>query len=617
MDKPHKPGVDRRSFLTGAATGAAAALIAKQATGAEAQPAEAQPAAATPTTEPIVQAGAPGRHASDFMVDIFKSLDLEYMFSMCASSFMGIHESVLNYAGNRSPQSITCTHEEISVAMANGYAKIEGKPVLVCAHATVGTQHAAMALYDAWCDRVPVYLVLGNTNDAADRQGEVFWLHSAQDPAALVREMTKWDDNPASLSHFAESAVRAYKIAMTPPMGPVVIVADEKLQEEHVPADARIPKLSIPTPPAADSAAIAEIAKLLVAAENPVIVAGRAARTPAGLDLMVELAETLQAGVVDTRRRLNFPTRHLLSGGSPGQADVVLALEAGDISNVARQAQQRNAKVVSITATHLFQRSNYQDVMRYAEVDLSVAADAEASLPALIEEIRRLTTGARQEAFRERGVRIAAANRNTFEQARTDATYGWDASPISTARLSMELWAQLKDEDWSYVTGWVNWPLRLWDFSKHHQYIGRAGAEGVGYYAPASVGSALANKKHGRISVSIQPDGDLMVAPGALWTAAKYQIPLLIVMQNNRAYHQEVMWFQRAALKRNRSLDLTQEGFGLGDPNIDFAKMAASMGVASSGPISDPKDLAAAIRRGLSVVKRGEPYLIDAVTQPR
>jgi acetolactate synthase-1/2/3 large subunit len=612
MDEPEKTGVDRRSFLTGAATGAAAALLTTQASVAEAQP------AATTAAEPVVQVGETGgRHASDFMVDIFKSLDMEYMFSMCASSFMGIHESVLNYAGNKNPQSITCTHEEISVAMANGYAKIEGRPVLVCAHATVGAQHASMALYDAWCDRVPVYLVLGNTNDAADRQGEVFWLHSAQDPGALVREMTKWDDNPASLSHFAESAVRAYKIAMTPPMGPVAIVVDEKMQEEQVPAGARIPKLSVPTPPAGDSGAIAEVAKLLVAAENPVILAGRAARTPRGLELMVELAETLQAGVVDTRKRLNFPTRHPLNGGSPGQADVVLALEAGDISNVARQAQQRNANVVSITATHLFQRSNYQDFMRYAEVDMSIAADAEASLPALIEEIRRLTTGARQEAFRQRGVRIAEANRHTFEQARTDATYGWDASPVSTARLSMELWAQLKNEDWSYVTGWVNWPLRLWDFSKHYQYIGRAGAEGVGYYAPASVGAALANKKHGRISVSIQPDGDLMVAPGALWTAAKYQVPLLIVMQNNRAYHQEVMWFQRAALQRKRSLELTQEGFGLGSPNIDFAKMAQSMGVGSSGPISDPKDLAAAIRRGIGVVKRGEPYLIDVVTQPR
>ncbi|HEU4617915.1 MAG TPA: thiamine pyrophosphate-dependent enzyme, partial [Gammaproteobacteria bacterium] len=457
----------------------------------------------------------------------------------------------------------------------------------------------------------------GNSNDAANRQGEVFWLHSAQDPCALVREMTKWDDNPASLAHFAESAVRAYKIAMTPPMGPVALVVDDKMQEESVPADARIPALSVPTPPAADSGAIAELAKLLVAAENPVILATRAARTAAGLEHMVELAEALQCGVVDSHRRLNFPTRHPLAGGSLGEADLVLALEPGDISNVARRAHERNAKVVSITATHLFQRSNYQDFLRYAEVDMSIAADAEASLPALIEEIRRLTTDARREAFRRRGERVAEANRRTFEQARVDASYGWDASPVSTARLSMELWAQLKNEDWSYVTGWVNWPLRLWGFTKHYQYIGRAGGEGVGHYAPASVGAALANNKHGRISVSIQPDGDLMAAPGALWTAARYQVPLLIVMQNNRAYHQELMWFQRAALKRNRSLELTQEGFGLGNPNIDFAKMAEGLGVASSGPISDPKDLAAAIRRGIGVVKRGEPYLIDVVTQPR
>jgi thiamine pyrophosphate-dependent acetolactate synthase large subunit-like protein len=90
-----------------------------------------------------------------------------------------------------------------------------------------------------------------------------------------------------------------------------------------------------------------------------------------------------------------------------------------------------------------------------------------------------------------------------------------------------------------------------------------------------------------------------------------------MVMQNNRAYHQEVMWFQREALSRGRSVELTQTGFGLGNPNIDFAKLAASMGVASSGPITDPKDLAAAIKRGIGVVKRGEPYLIDVVTQPR
>ena len=231
-DANRSTAVDRREFMKSGAATSVAALVTAQA-GAAAAPAEAAqaPAAAAPPP-PAVQVGEPARrHASDYMVDIFKSLDMEYMFAMCASSFIGIHESIINYAGNKNPEGITCTHEEISVAMANGYAKIEGKPVLVCLHATVGTQHAAMAVYDAWCDRVPVYLVLGNTQDATQRNGDVYWLHSAQDPCALVRDMTKWDDNPVSLAHFAESAVRAYKIAMTPPYGPVAIVVDDHMQQ--------------------------------------------------------------------------------------------------------------------------------------------------------------------------------------------------------------------------------------------------------------------------------------------------------------------------------------------------------------------------------------------------
>jgi acetolactate synthase-1/2/3 large subunit len=602
----------RRNFLKGAATGAAA-LLAKPSLAA-AQEVQTQAADTTPTR---VEVGAAGRPASDFMVDIFKSFGMEYMFAMCASSFIGIHESVINYAGNKNPESITCTHEEISVGMAHGYAKIEGKPVFVCVHGTVGTQHAAMAVYDAWCDRVPIYLLLGNTQDATERLGEVFWVHSAQDPCAIIRDMTKWDDNPVSVGHFAESAARAYRIAMTPPMGPVALAVDDHMQDAPTPAGLRVPRVSIPTPPAGHSAAMAEAAKLLVAAENPVIVAGRLARTPAGMAHLVELAETLQAGVVDQRQRMNFPNRHRLSGGAVNQADVVLALEAGDISGIARQAHQRNAKVISVTAGDLFQRSNYGDFMRYAEVDFAIGAEGEATLPGLIEAVKKTTTSDRRIAFQARGEKIAAANQNAFEKARTEATYGWDASPVSTARLSMELWAQIKHEDWSLVTNWVNWPLRLWDFDKHYQHIGRAGGEGVGYYAPASIGAALANKKYGRLTVAIQPDGDFMVAPGVLWTAAHHQIPILMIMENNRAYHTEVMWFQREALLRKRSPAGLYTGFGLRDPNIDYAKMAESMGVASSGPISDPKDLASAISRGIQVVKRGEPYLIDVVTQPR
>jgi acetolactate synthase-1/2/3 large subunit len=615
-----KSSLDRREFLKGATAGAAA-FVAHPAL-ADAQgpvPAQAPAGAGSAEAAPTPATPAAGeRPASDYMVDVFKSLGIEYAMAMPAGNFAGIIESVAHYGGNRNPEWLTCMNEESSVEMAIGYAKIEGKPALVCAHSTVGLQHAAMGIYDAWCDRVPVYMMLGNTQDSAERNDFVTWVHSAQDPCSLVRDMLKWDDNPISMTGWAEAAVRAYRIAMTPPYGPVAVVVDEHRHVSNIPADMRVPAFAMPAAPQGSIDAVREAATLLVAAQNPVIITGSSARTPAGLRLLVELAETLQAGVVDRKRRMNFPTRHPLNGAAPGEADVVLALEAGYITNDARAAHQRKAKFISISTNEMFLKSNYGDQYRFAEIDLPVTGDAEATLPTLIEEVRKLITGDRRRVFQERGAKLADANRLTLERARQEATYGWDADPISTARLSMELWNQIKDEDWSLVTGWVNWPLRLWDMNKHHHYIGRSGGEAIGYHLPASIGAALANRKYGRLTVAIQPDGDFMVANGALWTAAHHRIPILIVMQNNRAYHQDFMDAQRIALVRNRgTLETMPIGTEITNPNIDYAKLAQSMGVAAEGPISNPNNLAAAIRRGIEVVKRGEPYLIDAVTQPR
>src|SRR6266853_2786420 len=324
-----KKNVDRRGFLRGAAAGAAG-LVAANAPIALAQQAAQKPEATSTTAE----VSSNVRCGADFMVDVIKSLGIEYCASNPGTSFRGLHESVINYGNNKDPEFLTCLHEESSVAMAHGFAKVEGKPLMVMAHGTVGLQHASMAIYNAYADRVPVYIVLGNIQDMNYRRGDVEWTHSVQDAAAMVRDYIKWDDNPVSLSHFAESAVRAYKIAMTPPYEPVVIVADAVLQEEPMPeADrrtARIPKLSLSTAPAGDSGAVAEAAKMLVAAENPVIVAGRAARTPHGIKLLIELAETLQAPVQDRHFRMNFPSRHPLVGGSIPNADAILGLEVQD-----------------------------------------------------------------------------------------------------------------------------------------------------------------------------------------------------------------------------------------------------------------------------------------------
>jgi thiamine pyrophosphate-dependent acetolactate synthase large subunit-like protein len=575
---------------------------------------------------------------ADFMVDVLKSLDFEYVCANPGSSFRGLHESLVNYGGNRRPELITCCHEESSVAMAHGYAKIEGKPLLVMAHGTVGLQHASMAIYNAFADRVPVYILLGNIQDANWRRGDVEWAHSVQDAAAMVRDFIKWDDNPVSLTHFAESAVRAYKAALTPPYEPVVIVADAVLQEEPMSDQdrrtARIPKLNIPSPPAGDSGAVEEAARRLVMAENPLIVCGRSARTPAGIDLLVELAEVLQAPVQDRHFRMNFPTRHPLAGGRIGAADVILALEVGDlwmathsqtpVNRLGMESQpltQPGAQIISISSCDLYGKSNYQDFGRYCEVDLSIAADAQATLPALIEACRRLITPRRRQALQKRGAQLAADSHQRRAADLESAAAGWDASPISTARVSMELWNQIRHEDWSLVSETVpffsGWPLRLWDMSKPYHYLGGHGAYGIGYGAPAAVGAALANRRHGRLTVNIQCDGDLNYAPSVLWTAAHHRIPILNIMHNNRAYHQELMFLTDMAARANRGIDTARIGTGIDDPNIDYATLAKAYGIFSIGPISNPNDLGPAIKRAIEVVKRGEPALIDVITQPR
>ena len=645
MRKSKKESIDRRKFLKGAAAGAAA-LAAIPAV-ANAQQAEVPRVGTAQPMPKELEAGTPAmldvltenRSGSDFMVDVIKSLGIEYVASNPGSSFRGLHESVINYGGNENPEFITCCHEESAVAMAHGYSKIEGKPMAVFLHSDVGLQHGSMAIYNAFCDRAPVYLIAGNALEINSRRPGVEWDHSVQDAAAIVRDCLKWDDVPISLDHFAESAVRAYKIAMTPPMAPVLLVADGELQEGPISDDAKfhIPKLTRAMPPQGDSGSVAEAARMLVAAENPVILLERTARTGDGLKYTIELAETLQAPVVDLAARMNFPSQHPLNQTERtraviGSADVILGLEAlnfwGTINSYRDQLHRssepitkKDVKLISISASDLYLKSNYQDFQRYTEVDLAMAADAEATLPSLIEAVKRLLTDDRKRMFADRGKKLAAQHEEALRRARDEAAYGWDASPITTARLCAEIWGAIKNDDWTLaceVSPWVNrWPLRLWNFDKFHQYIGSSGGFGVGYGAPASLGAALANKKHGRLTVTIQNDGDLMYAPGVLWTSAHHHIPLLSVMHNNRAYNQEVMHVQRMCDRRSRGIDRASIGTTITDPNINFAMVAKGMGVYSEGPITDPKDLGPAILRAKEVVKRGEPALVEAVTQPR
>ena len=632
MSESSQDHAGRRDFLKGVASASAAGVaLVQQAQAA----APSNTSSLSPVDAKAIDSGRLiPRPGSDFMVDVIKTLNVEYVAANPGSSFRSLHESVVNYGGNKAPELITCLHEESSVAIAHGYAKAAGKPMAVMAHGSVGFQHAAMGVYNAWCDRVPVIMIGGNSIDADKRRPGTEWSHSVQDPALLLRDFIKWDDAPGSLQHFAESTVRAYRVATTGQMGPVVIMADIDLQEDAIHGKPpTIPKLQPALPIQGDTGSLQEAAKLLLNAKNPVIIADRAARNQEGVSALVKLAESLQAPVVDLGGRMNFPnTHHLclsdLKRSLVRDADVILMLEVADPwgqvntltdpFKTVQSASKPDVKIITIGMNDVSIRSNYQDFQRFLSVEMAIPGEAQASMPVITEFILKNATAAQKTAFEARREPMKKRWDRQLQDAKEGAALGWDASPVSTARLAMETFEVIKNEPWCLaVSDRIAWARKLWPTTQYHQMLGGSGGQGVGYGLPASVGAALANKALGRMTVTFQPDGDLLYAPGALWTAAHHKIPLLMVMHNNGGYYQEVMHLQRMASMHNRRTDQAWIGNSLRNPDIDFAKIAQGMGVWAEGPIKEPAQLKGALQRALAEVKKGRPALLDVVCQAR
>jgi len=637
MAKSKKTSVGRRGFLKGAAAGAAALVTNTPVAEAQRAGGGASPVAAAPAptedqlardagnVRPPATVRAITRPGSDLMVQLIRDLDIEYVAANPGSTFEGLQESFINYGPtpNKTPEFITALHEESAVAMAHGYAKAQGKPMLALLHGTIGIQHAAMAIYNAYYDRVPVVMIAGN--DRGDIPS-----HTALDMAGMCRSFTKWDAQPKTLDEALTALHRAYNEAITPPMAPTLVVMDSELQKMNAP-NATLPAYKAPQFPMVDATRTREIAKALVDAQNPRIAVGRL-RTPAGVKLAIELAELVGASTSTAAANgpMSFPQRHSLCGpGADTTYDYTLGLETRgaqasiigpDLPTIVAQRDPNNIGFGGLDPKGGGGRGGRGG----GNSAPPIQADAEASLPAIIEAVKRQLTADKRARIQERIAKHADANQRAHVLAVTQAVEtkraGWNGSPISTARVYAELWPLIMHEDWclsspTFFSGSHN--VQLWDHNKPYSSLGGQGAGGMGYGAPASVGAALAAKNRGRIVVNIQCDGDLNYAPGALWTAAHHKLPLLSIMHNNRAWHQEFMYVVYMAGVRGRGTDRAYIGSTLRDPYINYAKMAEGYGMAGEGPISDPTLLAAALKRGVDTVKRGEPYMIDVITQPR
>ena len=653
MGTSDKSVINRRSLFKGAAVAGASSAIPAGGLAQSAAPsgpkptASPRPSAAEPTaaamareTEPPkAEPGGANRAGADYMIDAIKQLDIPFCPIMAGSSFRGLQESMINYGGNKAPEILTCLHEEIAVGMCHGYAKATNKPLISMLHGAVGVQHSAMAVYNAWCDRVPMLLIGGNALDGSSRRAAVEWNHSVLDQGATLRDFLKWDAQPVSLPDFNEALKRGYEIATSVPYGPVLIMANNDMQESAISESLRpAPLRMTPTHPVGDPAALEAAGRMLAAASSPVIVADKMARTPAGMQSLIELAELLQCPVIDRGSRLNIPNTHYLAQtelarGRVRAADVILGLELIDpygtlntISDTEERVSEpltgKNFKFIHISTREMMIHSNYQNFQRYQPADLSITGDAEASMPQLIEAVKRAIGSNDRIRIDSRKAKLEAAYKDSKNRTRLASTYGWDATPISTGRISAELYNQLQGHDWTlsaFSGGFLNsWPQKLWAIDQQYKTLGTgSGGGGVGVGGPAGLGAALSHKGTGRIPVTFIGDGDLLVCMSSLWTAAHHQIPILYIVHNNRAYHQELMHVQRMANRFGRGVDTAHIGTTFTDPNIDFAKLAQGYGAVGIGPITDPKDLAPAFKRAIQAVKAGQPVLVDVVSQGR
>ena len=575
------------------------------------------------------------RWASDVIVDLLHAYELPHAALNPGASYRGLHDSIVNYGRNR-PTMMLCQHEETAVQIAHGYAKASGEPMVAILHNLVGLLHANMAIYYAYIDRAPIFII-GATGpmDETKRRPRIDWIHTAQGQGEAVRNYTKWDYQPHTIDGAPEAFARAYSVMMTEPRGPIYMCYDAWLQEQKLDHEVPLPPqhaARVPSRLAPDPEALADAADLIAAAKKPVIIAEYVGREAGGFHALVDLAEAGGIPVYDVDSRLNFPNRHPLNMSMEKDvfrdADLIVCLDARDwerpTTELVSTTRQRTsivppgAKWIDIGFGDLELSSWALDYQRLQHADVRILADTALAIPMLSALLKdRSKSDSRFQArARARAAETAGQSKAKRSRWEKEAREDWDASPIMLPRLASEVWDAIKGEDWVLTANTLEeWTRKLWDFDRPYRHPGRS--LGTATQFGISLGVALAHRDKKRLVVDIQPDGDLMFDAGAMWVAAKHRIPLLVVMYNNRAYYNDWEHQIRMAKLRGTPVERAHIGMDMSDPDPDFASMAKSMGWYAEGPIDKPKDVAAALKRAIAKVKAGQPALLDTITQKR
>ncbi|MER5903710.1 thiamine pyrophosphate-dependent enzyme [Streptomyces mirabilis] len=579
---------------------------------------------------------------SDLVVEFLHQQGIDKVAFNPGASFRGVHDSLV-HADNAeiAPEIVMTCHEEIAVAVAHGYHKASGRHMGVFVHANVGLLHASMAVFNAWCDRVPLFVLGGNGPvDAGKRRPWIDWIHTSQNIESVVKDYVKWCDQPLGQRATVESLYRAFKLMNTPMQAPVFVALDFDVQEQPLEDGVRLlPARATEAArlPALNGADLDDLTGRLLAARLPVLVVDFSGRDPGTVAQLVALADALGLAVVDRGNRLNFPNTHQLnvshtSGTLLSDADLVLALEVQDLVGALgsfltltdQGAPANGADIVTLGFNELLTSKWAADYQQFVPVTRAVAADTADSVAALRTVVEDPAGPFAAPAFTERREQRAKALADLHTEARADwARQAEEAKGRDRIHVSAavdEIHRAVRDEEWILtntgsltIDGWVK---KLWPLERPGSYLGLNGGGGLGYGLGASIGAALAHQSDGTLCVDLQADGDFLYTPSALWTLAAYDVPLLVIVMNNRLYLNSTQHAERIAGNRDRDIDRAHIATSFYDRPVDFVTLAQSFGVHTLPRVERVDAVAPTVREAVAHIKEhGKPVLVEILME--
>jgi len=546
--------------------------------------------------------------ASQAYLEVAAAHGVEYVFGLPGTSGQ---EFIGTIADQEKIRFILAMHETCVVSMADGHARVTGRPQLAQVSTLPGSANSVGALYDAYRDRSPVIVTSTNVDTRIDGRDS----HTeGKNLVEMTKQFTKWSAEVHRADRIPEYLNRAFKVASTPPTGPVYLALPSNLLGETIKIANPDAERSRITPRiAGDPEALAEAAKLLAGAKRPLIVAGSGITTAGATEELIKLAEMIAAPVVMEPRYsfLAFPTTHpqsfQIAERQPsfdlpvwGEPDVILAIGC----RLIREYRYLPEPVIKSETLCIHIEEDPWEIGKVFPVDVGIIADAKSALRSLVEIYPKVAPSSEVNAERSECIRKAKAQANAEIESRV--TQGWNAVPINAARLARTM-DRLLEKDTLIVNESPTSKdiiMSNFRFAPGRDYFSNSSGGYLGWGLGAAIGAKLASPK--RRVVACLGDGSTMFGLQGLWTLAKYRIPLLVIVFNNRAYMAVKNQFRGSEERIRIAAEMGAEITG---PEINFARLADTFGIFGQR-VEQPDAIEPVLKRAL---EQNGPALVDVV----